>query len=277
MKIQYLKIFNLLSYLYLLVFGRKFFYNFNQIILKLSLKSLGYQNFGNHKFTGEEAFIKSIKKFNPKICVDVGAHKGNYSKLLIKELNCKVISFEPNKFCFEELKKLKKFYKTKLYPFNNAITNKNKKVFLHYGSELSQLASLDKNLSKISFVKDFNKKKMIVKGITIDHFFKKNSNLTKKIDLIKIDTEGHEFEALIGAKKTISKYKPNFIQIEFNWHQLYKNKTLLSFKKLLKNYQIYRILPLNGSLIKIDPNRPENNIFHLSNIVFIKKNLNYEN
>ncbi len=56
----------------------------------------------------------------------------------------------------------------------------------------------------------------------------KNKKLSiKKIDLIKIDTEGYELEVLIGAKKTIEKFKPKYIQIEYNWHHLFKNVNLL--------------------------------------------------
>ncbi len=270
-----MKIFNFFSYIYIFIFGRKFFYCFNLILLKLVLKSIGYQNFGNFHFTGERKFIKSLKRFNPKLCVDIGAHTGNYSNLLFNELKCKVISFEANSYSFKELEKLKKNFKPNFYPYNYAISNKNKNIYLYYGSKLSQLASLHKNLSRINFIKNKNKNKKLVKGITLDTFFEKNKKKFKSIDFIKIDTEGHEYEVLLGAKKTIKKFKPSFIQIEFNWHQLYKNNTLLSIHQLLQNYEAYRILPLGGTVIKIDTNRPENNIFHLSNIVFINKKINY--
>ena len=119
---------------------------------------------------------------------------------------------------------------------------------------------------------------MLINGITLDNFFQKKRNKYqfKRIDFIKIDTEGHEFEVLVGAVKTIKKFKPNFIQLEFNWHQLYKKKTLLMFHELLQEYSVHRILPFGKSIVKIDPNRPENNIFHLSNVVFIKKKIHYE-
>ncbi len=276
MKNFYIKIFNYFSHFYLFIFGRRFFYKFNLILLKLILKSIGYQNYGNYNFTGEKSFVKSIKKFNPKVCVDIGAHTGSYTKLIINELDCKVISFEPNKYSFLKLKKLKSIFSNKIYPFNYAITNQNKNLYLYYGDRLSQLASLSKNLSKINFIKNSNKNKILVKGITLDNFFNKHKNKFSRIDFIKIDAEGHEFEVLQGAKKVIKKFKPNFIQLEFNWHQLLKSKTLLDFQELLLNYEAHRILPFSGSVVKIDLYRPENNIFHLSNIVFIKKKIIYE-
>ena len=108
----YLLIFNYIALIYLSIFGRRFFFTFNSILLKLILKSLGYQNFGSHSYTWEKKFIQSLKKFKPKVCIDIGAHVGEFSNLLIDELGCKVISFEPNKYSFKELKKLE--YNTRI-------------------------------------------------------------------------------------------------------------------------------------------------------------------
>ena len=77
-----------------------------------------------------------MKKFDIKVCIDIGANVGNFSDLLIKELNCKVISFEPNKFSFEELKKLELKYKDNLKSFNYALGDKTKKTYLYYGSNI---------------------------------------------------------------------------------------------------------------------------------------------
>ena len=56
-----------------------------------------------------------------------------------------------------------------------------------------------------------------------------------------------------------------------NYHNLFNGENLYQFHKLLKNYEIYKILPFNNGLVRVDPSRPENNIYHLSNFVFIKK------
>jgi hypothetical protein len=94
-----------------------------------------------------------------------------------------------------------------------------------------------------------------------------------KIDFIKIDTEGFEYEVLRGAEKILLDHKPKFIQIEFNWHQLIRNHTLYQLFKLVNSYDIFRILPYGKKLILIDPSRPENNIYHLSNYVFIRSDI----
>ena len=79
-------------------------------------------------------------------------------------------------------------------------------------------------------------------------------------------------KVLKGAIKTLKKHKPKLIQIEMNYHYLFSGENLYQFSILLKDYDIYQILPFNNGLLKIDPTRPENNIFHLSNFIFKKKN-----
>ena len=92
-------------------------------------------------------------------------------------------------------------------------------------------------------------------------------------DFVKIDVEGHEYEVIQGAKKFIGFNAPKFIQIEINWHQLFKKVNLYEFSLLLRNYDIFKILPFGKKLILVDPTRPENNIFHLSNFAFIRKDI----
>ena len=66
--------------------------------------------------------------------------------------------------------------------------------------------------------------------------------------------------------------KPEYIQIEYNWHHLIKNVNLYQFSKLLSNYEVFKIMPFFNAIHKIDPMRPENNYFNYSNIVFKIKN-----
>ena len=66
----------------------------------------------------------------------------------------------------------------------------------------------DLNLNKINFLRKKKIKKQKIKTETLDSFEAKNKNLfLKKIDYIKIDTEGHDYKVLLGAKK--------FIKVEF--------------------------------------------------------------
>ena len=60
-----------------------------------------------------------------------------------------------------------------------------------------------------------------------------------------------------------------------NYHNLFTGINLYSFHKILPKYRIYRILPDKNGLIDVDPNRPENNIYHLANYVFIHKKIKF--
>lgn len=65
---------------------------------------------------------------------------------------------------------------------------------------------------------------------TIDWYCKKNS--IKKIDFLKIDTEGFDYKVLLGANKMMPNIK--YIQFEY-WDGVWK------FKELLKNFELFLI------------------------------------
>ena len=90
------------------------------------------------------------------------------------------------------------------------------------------------------------------------------------IDFIKIDTEGYEYEVITGANKTIKSLKPRFIQIEMNWHQLFKGHSLYEISQLLPKYELYQILPFGKVLYKIDSRQPLRNFYQLSNFLFVR-------
>ena len=90
-----------------------------------------------------------------------------------------------------------------------------------------------------------------------------------QVDLIKIDTEGFESEVLRGGGETIRRCRPKFVQLEFNWHQLFRNTSLNSFSELLPGYSVFQLLP--DAWIERDPIDPLSNIFHFSNFVFVRR------
>ena len=263
-------IYKFISKLYVLIFGRKKLQFINDIFLSLTLDAKGFKNYGDFNRTGEKKFIRSIKD-EINLSLDIGANVGNYTKLILQETNSKVISFEPLPDAYRELENLKKDFSERLEIFNIAISNENKKQDLHFSNEKSEKASLMKHLEKLSFVGKANKNKISVEVKKLDDL--KNIFKNQTIDFMKIDTEGYEFEVLDGAKYLLKEHKPKFIQIEFNWHQLLKGQTLYKISSMIDFSDTFKILPHGDELIQIDPSRPENNIYHLSNYVFIRKDI----
>tara|TARA_E500000178_G_scaffold356507_1_gene434944 strand:+ start:3382 stop:4206 length:825 start_codon:yes stop_codon:yes gene_type:complete len=255
-----------------MILGRRIFYKFNLIIIKIFLKFIGYNNYKNLDKTGEKKFLNSIISKEDCCVIDIGANIGSYSRYILDNSKYSVISFEPLRYSFLELKKLKKIYKKKFNCFNLALSDKIGKTKIFYSKKNQHWANLDNEVNKISLLKD-NNKKMYCNRNSLDNFYKKNKKLfTKKIKLIKIDVEGHEYEVLKGSKKFIDKFKPEYIQIEYNWHHLIKNVNLYQFSKILSNYEVFKIMPFFNEIYRIDPMKPENNYFNYSNIVFKIKN-----
>ena len=58
-----------------------------------------------------------------------------------------------------------------------------------------------------------------------------------------------------------------------NWHNLFSGFNIFKISSQFKDYNIYRMLPYRSGLIKINPNHPDNNLFHLSNYVLVRKGI----
>ena len=74
-----------------------------------------------------------------------------------------------------------------------------------------------------------------------------NFNVDKKINGIKIDTEGHEFEVLQGGEKLIQKYLPDLV---FEINENCFNECLKFLKKY--NYNYYYIDEANKKLSSVN-------------------------
>ena len=194
------------------------------------------------KFIHQRNILKNIKKENLIIntFIDIGAHKGKYTDLFIHNFNIKnVYMFEPQVKMFKYIKK--KYNNAKIInTFNYGISNKNeKKIFYINKHDLtSSVKKLNPkntylNLKSKLFSTDLTgmvERKMIIKTIKLKDFFLKKN--IKNVDLIKVDTEGHELEVLLGLQKEILLVKA--FLIEFHDNQTYLNYDNKKIEKILK-------------------------------------------
>lgn len=239
-------IYKILSFFYTFIFGRKILQSINHLFFSLTLDAKGFKNYGSFKKTGEENLIKLIKN-EVNLSLDIGANIGKYSELILETTNSDLFSFEPLPKAYSKLSRLKLKYNNRFKCFNYAIGDFNGSKYLHYNNSISEKASLIEDLGDLSFVGRSNKKKIKINVKKLDDI---SFLFKKKIDFIKIDTEGYEKNVLEGASKLLKKHKPKFIQIEFNWHQLIKCQTLKNLSKLIYFSDVYRILPHNFGIIK---------------------------
>ena len=202
--------------------------------------------------------LKIIKKELPNkisLLIDVGAHRGETIDFFNKYFKIKKkILFEPNIECYEYLKK--KFKKDIIYPF--ALSDKNSEGIFKIG-QLSYMSTLNKinpnsfytyfkNI--IIFIFFFNSKiypkkyKVKIKRLDAITEIKKS----KKIDLIKIDTEGHELNVIKGMGKIIDKTKlilfeyhyDSSIIKKYNFDDINNYLKTKGFMVISKNKMIFR-------------------------------------
>lgn len=263
----------LFSRAYTYIFGRPSMQFLNDIVLRLALHGRGYNNCCSPDESGESKFIHRLTKFNPKLCIDIGANKGLYSKVILESTDSYVIAFEPLPISFTYMNDLLLKYKHRSHLINKGVGDKNAELMLSFGATSTELASFNDAVNQIDYVKLSNTKKIKVPVVTLDSFMESFKLDFDEIDLIKIDTEGYEYQVLLGATNTIRSYRPKFIQIEYNWHQLFTGQSLFQFSNLLENYQVYQILPYGEGLISRDLKTPDANIFLYSNFVFIRDDI----
>ena len=260
---------NLIRILYVRIFSFNYLFSkINDFILILALSAKGYNNSANPIESGESFFIKRfLSKKDIKLCIDVGANNGSYSLQLLKDTKAKVISFEPLPFMYDEMVKNLQKYKNRCIFVNKSLGIKSEEKIIHFSYEASAHASLSEEVKKIDYIENNNYMKIDV--TSIDDYCSEHN--IKHIDFIKIDTEGYEKEVIEGAKYTIEFVKPKYIQIEFNWHQLFRNSSIYFFSEKLKNYNVYQLT--YNSMRKVNPKNPLSNIYLFSNFIFVRKDI----
>jgi FkbM family methyltransferase len=191
-----------------------FDYNQNEKIL-VTTKTVDYG--GNTSFVANNEiwekqslnyFYNLIDKNNKVNIVDIGASVGLYS-LYAKYLpNSQFYSYEPYKFTYDLLNdNIKLNNITNVETYNIGLSDKKGKTILNVCLSGDGANTMGANPLRFN-----NPHPIEVETDTLDNIFY-NNNI--KVDFIKIDTEGWEYNILKGGEKTIKKYKP-IIQLEYN-------------------------------------------------------------
>lgn len=202
----------------------------------------GYLNFEYSKI-----FVKLIKKLNSFF--DVGANIGYYSLLAaLENKKINIVSFEPASgplFYLKENVRINNFENIKveslaLSDSNDEITfyeSKNIK-YKYIKHSLGGTSSIRKNEKLLNFV--VNK----VQTMTLDNYVKKN--YVKKIDLIKLDTEGTENIILSKSANILKEMKPIIIC------ETLFNKIELELELIMRSYGYQFYNHIGNGLEKVD-------------------------
>ena len=198
--------------------------------------------------------LRILKFFKKKILnqfitvLDIGAHKGETIELFHGAFNInKIYSFEPNVNLFKFLKSIKKYNTSnKIEIFNLGFGDKNeqKKLNIFTDSSSSTLNDINEKteyfkrkkrfMSYFTRNKNFLIERQTVQIRDLSEFIFKQS--IKKIDILKIDTEGYEYNILKNLNNN-DFAKIRFIYFEHHYDLMIKKNYKFSDinNLLLKN------------------------------------------
>jgi len=203
-------------------------------------------NSGSVHESGEDVGFKILAETTsgPIMIFDVGANQGNYTSEALNRLGSRELEihcFEPAKTTFEILSK--KHGGDKRIKLNNSgLADERKKAILYMDQEGSVLASLTER--KIEHWQiNHGKIKEEVTIDTLDAYCREKE--IDRIDLLKIDVEGHELDVLKGANELIKGDQVHLVQFEFGGCNIDTRTYFRDFYHFFNDngFVLFRILP----------------------------------
>jgi FkbM family methyltransferase len=196
------------------------------------------------------SFFQKKFNLNPINVIDIGAHKGETIDLFLENFNIsKIYSFEPNINLFNYL--INKKYDNKkiiLMNFGVGKIEEKKELNIFKDTSSSTLNSINENTEYYK-----RKRKIMDFFLPNENFLSHKQtinvcNLTQfirdkkicKIDILKIDTEGFEFNIINGINQKDFK-KIKFIYFEHHYDlMINKNYKFSDINRLLKKNNFYQ-------------------------------------
>ncbi len=129
------------------------------------------------------------------IVIDGGAYTGNTACYFAQQtgINGKVFSFEAAPDTFMKLKEnINNIALDNIFPINMALNDRTETTFFSGNEPGSKISSENTGIE--------------IRCISLDEFV--DAHNLERVDFIKLDIEGHEEQALMGAKGIICKYRP---------------------------------------------------------------------
>ena len=196
-----------------------------------------FDNIIRYKLTGKLSYLKAtedsednvnnelLKCEKYQIYADLGAYNGDTVRSYLEYCPnlTEIYAFEPD---FRNFKKLSLYAESesraKIYSFNYASWNKDETVeFISSGNRNSSKDGTNSHKSK-----------------TIPIEARRLDSIIDKVDFIKYDVEGAEYEAIMGCKKLITTSAPDLLVSLYHRNEdLYTLPLLL--KKLHPEYKLY--------------------------------------
>jgi FkbM family methyltransferase len=190
----------------------------------------------------QDAFVRSASS-DPLVVLDVGANVGDWSKALVERCTrarrkLTLHAFEPSASTFETLRR------------NAASWGGEAKVGLHRlalsnqaGSAVFHSVGDNKGRNSLYEIPGESRTEGSVELKTLDAFAAEQG--LDRIDLVKVDTEGHDLFVIQGAGKLLEEGRIRALQFEYTWRWIFSRTYLRDVFELLagKPYALGKVTP----------------------------------
>jgi FkbM family methyltransferase len=201
--------------------------------------------------SGEAAFLKRLAALwadgDEAVIVDVGAHYGNYARAALAAFNgrARIECFEPDPANYDTLTE-RLGTKARCHSIGLSDT-----------PGMAQLFANDKNCPSLhpDIFTDTGFPATHSTEVEVDTLDRVMERLgIGRVDLLKLDVEGHELAVLRGAARLLAEGRVRVIQFEFGECNIASRTYLRDFRDLLPDHRLFRISPRGLRPLDYGPN-----------------------
>lgn len=220
--------------------------------------------------SGEQVIFHVLRqKARPPYCIlEIGSNKGQFLELILDQLagnDLSVHCFEPGR---ESFKILEASFKAdrRILLNNMAIGKEKSEATLYYNNAGSELASLTRRRLD-HFGIEFTASE-VIKIDTIDNYCKDKA--VNHVHLLKLDIEGHELDALAGARNMFDTKSIDLVAFEFGGCNIDTRTFFQDFWYFFRevHFRVFRITP-SGYLYPIESYKEIYEQFRTTNFIAI--------
>ena len=230
-----------------IISGNRFAQKFYECVNRKTAELMGIGSGGDVCSSGEMAVVDRMLKLLPApYCIfDVGANTGQFLNLVMSKMAAGEYSihcFEPSPQAFAELSRGKRANNASVILNPVGLGKEVGEVILYYNEPGSQIASLTKRRLDHLGV-DFSQSQT-VRIDTLDHYCEVNG--VRRIDLMKVDVEGHELDVLqAGGHRMFEAGAVKLVIFEFGGCNIDTRTFFQDFFYFFKNVrmELFRITP----------------------------------
>lgn len=223
-----------------------------------------------HLLPEKELLVMYLLLPENNVAVDVGANHGIYSyffKSITK--SSRVIGFEPLPKLYKKLQR----WLPDVDFFNVAVSDKKETTVIHIPVIAQRVFESRAKLDLLPEHQQTGSKEITIQTDSLDRLLE--GLALQRLDIIKIDIEGHELQAIAGATQSIQRFKPwLLVEIEGRHHNgsitaAVKSICELGFSAWFFNFQRGELRPFSEHDVTTMQNPQDQNSFrYTNNILF---------